>query len=272
MGEMITQNLYDTRELPPYLKVSAASVTGTRPYQEDCLMYQVLEDGVLGVVCDGMGGLAHGERSSACAVDALAWYFAGEPRNIFDMRAYWERALCSLDDKVAALRQPDGSLLEGGTTMTAVFIQENKLSYAAAGDSMIYLIRRGEISRLVRMHNYQMLLDEQLQNGEITPEGYAREQKQGEALVSYLGMGGIKIWDCAGKPFLLEDGDRILLCSDGLYKGLSEEEILQTASAFLPEQFEKTALELVRQIFTGPPRNLDNISILCFLYHLRHGE
>ena len=264
MGEVITENLFRMRELPPNLSASAVSVTGTRSYQEDCLMYQVLDDGVLGVVCDGMGGLAHGERSSACAVDGLSQYFLERPRDGIPMSRYWEEAVRSLDETVAELKDKNGQPLGGGTTLAAVFIQGNCMTYAAAGDSMIYLLRNGSLKRLVRMHNYRLLLEQRLAAGDISSDEYEKGLSDGEALITYLGMKGIEVWDCPDEPLLLEDNDRILLCSDGLYKGLSEVQIRKTME-MCPE-FEKTALELIRAVFCGPPQKLDNISVLCFLY------
>ena len=265
MGEHVTEALFEEKTLPPGLCVSASSVTGTRPYQEDCLMYQVLEDGVLGVVCDGMGGLSHGEVSSACAVDQLSAYFAREPRRPDSMVEYLKNALCSLDMHVAELKNAGGRPLKGGTTIVTVFIQGNRMSFASVGDSMIYLIRRGTCRELVRMHNYKLLLTKRLEEQLITREEYEEELSQGEALVSYLGMDGLKLMDCS--EICLEQGDRILLCSDGLYKGLSREQIGQIVEQIPEEEFEHTALLLIREILNGPPRSLDNISVLCFAYH-----
>lgn len=262
----MTEQLYVIRDLPNELGASAASVTGTRNYQEDCLMYQILDDGVLGVVCDGMGGLAHGERSSACAVDALASYFGRNSREHADMDKYWETAIHELDNQVAALKNEEGEPLGGGTTLAAVFFQNDLMTFAAAGDSMIYHFRKGKCTRLVRMHNYFLVLEEQLKKGLITREDYEAETGRGEALISYLGMDGVEICDFSREALVLEPGDRILLCSDGLYKGLSQERIQEIVENSPDEEFEETALKLIKAIFTGKPQRLDNISILCFLY------
>ena len=266
MGEPITEKLNGIRELPSSLKASAASVTGTRDHQEDCLMYQVLEDGVLGVVCDGMGGLAGGEKASACAVDQLSEYFASVARKDMPGRAYWESALRQLDEQVAGLTDAKGKPLGGGTTLVAVFIRDDRMTYASAGDSMLYLLRKGTCTQLVRLHNYRLILERQLQQGQISLEEFMEEQDSGEALITYLGMNGFKVWDCSLEPLRLEDGDRIILCSDGLYRALPQEQIQAIAESCDEAAFEKTALELVRAVFKGPPRSLDNISILCFLF------
>ena len=77
-------------------------------------------------------------------------------------------------------------------------------------------------------------------------------------------MDGLKLIDCS--QIRLEEGDRLLLCSDGLYKGLTREQIGQIVEQVPEEEFEQTALILIQAILGGPPRSLDNISILCFAY------
>ena len=180
------------------------------------------------------------------------------------MERYLKNALQNLDIQVAELKNASGRPLKGGTTIVTVFIRGDRMTYASAGDSMIYLIRRGECRELVRMHNYRLLLSERLEEHWITPEEYEAELGRGEALVSYLGMDGLKLIDCS--QIRLEEGDRILLCSDGLYKGLTREQIGQIVEQVPEEEFEQTALILIQAILGGPPRSLDNISILCFAY------
>ncbi|MBS6194168.1 MAG: serine/threonine-protein phosphatase [Clostridiales bacterium] len=270
MGEHITRVLYGTRQLPFWLRASAASIAGTRPYQEDSLMYRIFEDGILGVVCDGMGGLAHGEISSTCAVEKLSEYFNENERTEEVIEPYMERALYELDAQVASLKNASGRPLKGGTTVVAVFIREGRMTYASAGDSMIYLVRSGECREVVRKHNYGLLLDKQMEEGLISREEYEEELSRGEALISYLGMDGLRMVDCGS--LILEEGDRIVLCSDGLYKGLTMERIGALAAEQTEEEFEQTALSMLAEILKGPPQNLDNISILCFSYGRENNE
>lgn len=263
----MTRRLYPLSELPDTLSVSAASIMGSRAYQEDCLMYQVYEDGVLGVVCDGMGGLVHGAGASACAVDAVSEYFRTYPRNPAEMPGYWRDVIGHADERVAALSDRTGRMNKCGTTVAAFFISDGRVTWASAGDSMIFLLRDGECMPLVRMHNYGLLLEERRRRGTILPEEYDVEMLQSEALISYLGMNGIDIWDCSEEPLELISGDKILLCSDGLYRELPIEKIREVFARCGGGQFERTAVELIRAVYKEKTENLDNISVLCLDYH-----
>ena len=79
--------------------------------------------------------------------------------------------------------------------------------------------------RITNDHNYFMQLNEQRLKGTISPQKYQEEAKKGEALISFIGMGGLLLLDINDTAFQLERGDIILLCSDGLYRTLSEKEI-----------------------------------------------
>ena len=88
---------------------------------------------------------------------------------------------------------------------------------------------------------------------------------QAEALISYLGMGNISLTDSNTEPFYLEENDLILLCSDGLYKRLSNEQILdivldnQNSMQVIAERLNKVVMQLTQ-------RNQDNTSVILLRY------
>lgn len=75
-------------------------------------------------------------------------------------------------------------------------------------------------------HNYFFQLNEMLRNGEIDREQYRIEAQEGEALISYVGMGGLQWKDISRAPFVLRPKDTILICSDGLYRSVPAQLIL----------------------------------------------
>lgn len=89
--------------------------------------------------------------------------------------------------------------------------------------------------------------------------------KRGEALISYLGIGKIKLIDVNQNPFLLQEGDMILLCSDGLYKSFSDREI-QDILELGSENFEQLATVLTETVLKYGKKPLDNCSILLVKY------
>ena len=97
--------------------------------------------------------------------------------------------------------------------------------WASVGDSRIYRIKNRRLEQLTRDHNYLMRLMERAKLGEIS-ESAALNDPNREALISYIGMGNVELLDiCASGQDLGRD-DVILMCSDGLYKSLSKNEIL----------------------------------------------
>ena len=77
-----------------------------------------------------------------------------------------------------------------------------------------------------RLHNYRMTMDELIRQGQITMEEYQERENQAEALISYLGMRTLSLMDINPRGLPLKDNDMILLTSDGLYRLLTDDDIL----------------------------------------------
>ena len=100
-----------------------------------------------------------------------------------------------------------------------------------------------------------------LRSGRITEEEYAKEEGRAEALISYLGMGDVSLMEINKNPFMLENRDIILLSSDGLYRSLSEQEILQIVKE-CGEDMQKAASELTAQALGEKVSGQDNTSVV----------
>lgn len=210
----------------PSVKAGINSVIGTRQYQQDYVYYYSGEKGLLAVICDGMGGLEGGETASRLAACQIGEAF--EQRDMaLPLPEFFQKQASVMDEQVAGLKGKGGNPLHAGTTVVAVAIENGQLFWLTVGDSRIYIIRKDEMSQVNREHNYRLTLKESLKNGKITQEFYNIEEKksQAEALISYLGMGHVSLMDINKIPFKLEPGDMVLLCSDGLYKSLSDSQI-----------------------------------------------
>lgn len=203
------------------------SLIGTREYQQDYAGLMVKENGISGIICDGMGGLNGGERASSEAVKLFAFDYmkmeGGSPVSEF----FYQEA-DKMDRLVSLLKDSKGNFLRAGSTVVSVIIEESRLHWMSVGDSRIYILRGDSILQVTKEHNYKFQLNEALESGNISAEKYAAEMSggQAEALTSYLGMGGLKYIDINPNPFQLEADDVILLCSDGLYRSLDESQIM----------------------------------------------
>ena len=211
------------------------SIIGRRDEQQDSCF--VLHGGgkVFSAVCDGMGGHEHGRAAGAAAAATMKQLYLSKT----DEEPYpdfFVRAIDILDEKVLSLKKSEEPKLSAGTTMLAVAIEGGDLFWLSVGDSRLYIIRGGSIARVTRDHNYFLSLDQMLKNGTIDEDDYNGEAALGERLISYIGMGGVQIFDVNDIPFKLLPCDVVLLCTDGLYRAVQDDEILDMASNRCPDE------------------------------------
>lgn len=222
-GDIPTVQIYNSDVKEYKIQTSVDSILGTRKNQQDSAFVQSENNLTVGIVCDGMGGLNAGEVASQMAVTQFIEDFYRE--DVQDIPLFMEREIVKIDQNVFDARDENGEKLGAGTTLVAVIIYKNQMYCASVGDSRIYLIRNSKIHPLNRLHNYREQLDRMLRQDMITKEEYKKEEYKAEALTSFVGMGNLLILDVTKHPMQLMDGDAVLLCSDGLYKTLSEEQI-----------------------------------------------
>lgn len=248
---------------------ASAQHIGTRQYQQDALYVSepitfVSGSGgtAIGILCDGMGGLTDGGETSRQVVDIFS------------------RALLSLqefDDIPGFLKQQaikaDHFIYQGsakglsgstGTTLVAAIIIDNQLHWCSVGDSRIYILRKGEIRCATRDHNYLLQLKEMVKRGEITNEAAHAHPKK-EALISFIGCGKVEIIDTNSSPFVLEHGDVVLLCSDGLTKSLDNNEIKTIVYANIDNLVEAARL-LPLKAYDKNNLSKDNTSVVLMQY------
>lgn len=215
----------DCFESNPSFEIGSSSIIGTRSYQQDYGYYRTDSVDAVSLICDGMGGMEGGERASKMAVDL----FARDLRNARppQIPEFLLKEAERMDQAVAGLKDRAGRILKAGTTCVAVYCRKNLMYWLSVGDSRIYHIRENRITTLNRDHNYHLMLQEQLAAGEITREFFEKEDKKpmAEALISFIGMGDVKIIDVTKEPAYLQGGDIIILCSDGIYKSLNDSQV-----------------------------------------------
>ena len=160
-------------------------------------------------VADGMGGHAGGEIASATALDT-AVAVGGDPA----MRV--QAANVAVVD--AARQRPRLSGM--GTTLTLALLDpDGDLDIAHVGDSRAYLLRDRMLEQLTHDHSY---VAEMIAAGKLTPQE-AEIHPYRSVLTRAVGLGPAIEVDSHG--FVLETGDRLLLCSDGLTSMLSNEKV-----------------------------------------------
>lgn len=243
---------------------------GRRKYQQDAVFVSPSKKfaanrktRVLGIVCDGMGGMADGGKASRTAIEMMKTGF-GKVQNMkkLDIPAFFRQAIVTMDREIASFPKENGR--GSGTTMVAVITEENKMYWASVGDSRIYIIRHGEMQQITRDHNYDMRLREMVQKGQISQEE-ADSQRQKEALISFLGIGNVSLMDISVQPIELQFGDIIMLCSDGITKTLPDKQI-QGIILDDKKPIEQKAAQLVDAAVHGNTHSQDNTSVAILQY------
>ncbi|MBQ9700546.1 MAG: serine/threonine-protein phosphatase [Lachnospiraceae bacterium] len=251
---------YSYYEENQILRLSIQSIIGDRAEQQDASGYEMMSDGAMVVVCDGMGGHDGGRLASQITVRAVKDTFRSHDIDE-NISLTFVNAMIDADGEVYSLKKPDGSRMNAGSTVVAIRVKGSRLHWLAAGDSRIYLYRNEELCIANVSHTYKWKLDRQLLTGEITEEEYRKQLPFGDQLVSYVGTGyaDLQYMDVNNLPFILMNGDRILLTTDGLFKILKDEEIKNILSNF------KDIREAARALITKTRRkgdgHLDNVTI-----------
>ncbi len=211
--------------------LAAVSVLGDREEQQDCFGYALQADEGLIAVCDGMGGHAGGQKASNTAIHVLLNAFEHAfPVN--DPEVFLIEQTCFIDREIESFRDVNGKALQAGSTLVSVFIRKNLMYWMSVGDSRLYLFRKDELIQVTQDHNYKTVLDEQLSSGAISQASYERDKKRGDGLISFLGIGNVRLLDNNSVPFRLVQNDMLLLASDGLYKNVPDHEIQEILGNF----------------------------------------
>ena len=241
-------------------KLAVLSALGDRQDQQDSAGYELKNTEGIVCVCDGMGGHEGGKTASTLAVDVLLNTYS-EEYPCYDLHGLLVDSASLADKKIASLKNQNGELLKGGSTLTAISIREKELFWVSVGDSRIYLFRENDFVRVTGDHIYKYVLEGQLDSGQITRNEYDTEMEKGEALVSFLGN-GIPYIDSNDKAFILKSGDKIMMMSDGLYKVLSDGEISSIVSNFKDIEEALGALEYkVGKVAAKNQISRDNITV-----------
>jgi PPM family protein phosphatase len=174
----------------------------------------------LALVADGMGGHPGGEIAARTAADVVPAVFTG--RSGDELEAAVRAANWAIRER--AVDQPE---LEGmGTTICAAgLVRDRRVVIMNVGDSRAYLWHEGELTQLTQDHS---VTAELIQRGELREED-AFEHPHHGILTRALGVGPDVEID--RRSVALEEGDRIVLCSDGLFNELSCDEIADALNA-----------------------------------------
>lgn len=196
----------------------------TREKNEDRYRTEITQDGVLLVVCDGMGGHAGGETASEIAVNSIVsfWQSAryGHTRQALD------ECLRYANSQILEYAGQNPQLSGMGTTACICLIKNNgETWYAHIGDSRIYHYKSSQ-DKLLRLTKDHSMVQGMVDNGLISQEE-AEHHPDRNRILKTLGVQEDVNPEVCTQPLMLEKNDIILLCSDGLSGMVDDHHIQQ---------------------------------------------
>ncbi|MBN1643028.1 MAG: Stp1/IreP family PP2C-type Ser/Thr phosphatase, partial [Anaerolineae bacterium] len=210
----------------------------------------IVERGYLFAVADGMGGHAAGEVASQIAIEALfAGYYASADASPMSPAMRLEQAILAANARIHAESGHRASQAGMGTTIVAAVVHDKWLTVANVGDSRAYLIRRGATQQITHDHSW---VAEQVAAGLLTEE-QAQNHTYRSVVTRCLGHQPQIAVDTF--ELVLEPGDQVLLCSDGLSNQVSEGEMVRIATDAAPQRAVRELVDLANR-YGGP----DNIT------------
>lgn len=215
------------------MRISAKSDVGAvRSNNQDyCLAGEFSNEETWAIVCDGMGGATGGNIASETAVKIISekltnGYHPGMNDN--SVKHLVVSAIEAANATVYSKSRNDESLKGMGTTVVLAIIKGGSLYIANVGDSRIYVVSKESINQLTTDHSVvQMMID----NGEITPLE-AKDHPQKNVITRALGVDDTVRIDYSQEKF--NDGDIILLCTDGLTNYVDESRIFEICNKYDP--------------------------------------
>ena len=230
------------------------SRVGGRATNQDRLLYRYSQDALLMVVADGMGGHSHGDIAAQVATIRIAKQFdmAAVPR-IKDPPQFLRDAL--LDAHRAVQILSSGQPRPPHTTCVACLIQDGRAWWAHAGDSRLYLLRKGQLMARTRDHSYVEAL---LQRG-LIKAGEMYRHPERNLVLSCLGAENDPKIDVE-TAYELHSGDVILLCTDGLWEAVQEQTMVD---AMARGDVMKVAPKLMNLAESNAGDNGDNLTLIA---------
>ncbi len=202
--------------------VYQATRIGGRNYNQDRVAYAYSDKALLLVLADGMGGHMHGEVAAQIAINTFMQAFAqaAQPR-VPEPEEFLNEIMRHAHE--AIIQYAHAQQLGGnpGTTCAVALVQNGQVYRAHAGDSRCYLLRGGKVTAVTHDHS---AVQQWADWGIIKPEEMKTHPDRNK-ITNCLGGAEDMFYVESAPAVPLQSGDVLLLCSDGLWGPLADEEI-----------------------------------------------
>ncbi len=232
--------------------VFQVSRRGGREKNEDRMGYCYTRQSCLFLLADGMGGHPQGEVAAQIALQTMTSLYQKLARPFLaDVPDFLGDAVLAAHHQILRHAGERGMLDTPRTTIVGAVLQAGCITWAHCGDSRLYLVRDGQLLTRTRDHSYL----EQGQDHSLTrPDGVSRH-----VLFTCLGSPTRPLFDVA-ETIKLKKGDKILLCSDGLWGSVDDAHIVRQLSAAPVSQ---AVPELVEVALRNGGAHGDNVTAIA---------
>lgn len=239
------------------LNIYTISEIGNRDSQEDTIGVHKNEKGeILACVADGMGGMQFGAEASNMAVQSIIDSF--HRFNGIDPQNFLMDQVINVNKKIYSFARNISRKSNVGSTFLSAMVSDRDLYWISVGDSRIYLFRNAQLTQLNREHTYDNVLKDKLLRSEISQYEYEMDKRKA-MLTSFVGDEEVREVDRNIRALRLSKKDKVVLCSDGLFKTLNENEIL---NVLIKHKGENQLKAFSNEIRKKAKKRQDNTSII----------
>lgn len=245
------------------LRYEAATATsqGARRYQEDAAgLWPGVQpsSSILAVLADGMGGHAGGALASGLVCETFIARFVGSQGGVPDRLL---GALGASNAAIASSVEETPKLSGMGSTLIGAAFGPVGLEWVSVGDSPLYLFRRDEIALLNEDHSLAPALDQLVAEGRITADA-ARNDPRRHMLRSAVTGEELDLVDLSSKALALEEGDYVILASDGIHT-LEVVEVARIIAGYANAGPKAVAEALIRAVLEMREPHQDNVTVVA---------
>jgi serine/threonine protein phosphatase PrpC len=224
---------------------------GGREKNEDRMGYCYTRESGLFVLADGMGGHPEGEVAAQLALQTISALYQKEAKPVVDdVTEFLSSSLMAAHHQIIRYAGEKGMLDTPRTTLVAAVVQGTSATWVHCGDSRLYIVRNGELLTRTRDHSY---LEQQ------NAGGVRMDRINRNILFTCLGSPTKPVFDVTG-PIALQQGDKIMLCSDGLWGTLSDIDIVRRLST---QSVSDAVPDLVESALRSGGDTCDNVTVIA---------
>ncbi len=237
--------------------VFQVSRKGGRDENEDRMGYCYTRESLLFLLADGMGGHPEGEIAAQLALQTIASLFQKQARpKLDDASVFLNDALLAAQHQILRYAARRGMLDSPRTTIVAAVVQSGRVTWTHCGDSRLYFVRRAGLLTRTKDHS---LIERHLAKSPLAVEA---DFPNRNALYTCLGSPIKPIFAVTG-PQSLQQGDCIMLCSDGLWSTVPEQEIIDELDQ---KPLDVAVPELVEKALRLGGESCDNVTCIAMAW------